>query len=243
MSLWGATVITNLVTAIPFIGTDVVEWIWGGFSVGNPTLNRFLSFHYLLPFILAALALVHLISLHDVGSRNPLGVSANLDKISFHPYLTIKDLVGFLLVGLFLTYLVHFAPNALGHADNYIPANPLVTPPSIVPEWYFLYAYACLRAVPDKLLGVLTLVGTILIWLTLPFTHTSIIKSTQFRPIAKYLFWFLIADFFILTWLGSQHAESPFVEISQLATVFYFSYFLIILPVVGKIENKLIFNK
>jgi len=243
MSLWGATVITNLVSAIPMIGVDIVQWIWGGFSVGNATLNRFFSFHYLLPFIIAALAVVHIIALHDVGSSNPVGISANLDKIPFHPYLTIKDLLGFLVVGILLAYLVHFAPNALGHPDNYIPANPLVTPPHIVPEWYFLFAYAILRSIPNKLLGVIALGSSLLIWLTLPFTHTSLIRSTQFRPLAKIVFWFFVADFLILTWIGMCPVETPYVEVGQISTAFYFMYFLILLPVIGLIENKLIFNK
>lgn len=242
MSLWGATVITNLVSAVPVIGNDIVQWIWGGFSVGNATLNRFFSFHYLLPFIIAALVIVHILALHEYGSSNPLGISANIDKIPFHPYYTIKDLLGFIIVGLVLSYLVSFAPNALGHPDNYIMANPLVTPPSIVPEWYFLFAYAILRSIPNKALGVVALLSSLLIWLTLPFTHTSLIKSNQFRPINKIFYWFFIADFLLLTWLGGCHVESPFIEIGQICTLFYFSYFLIIIPIIGKIENKLIYQ-
>ena len=223
MSLWGATVITNLVSAIPFIGTDIVQWIWGGFSVGNATLNRFFSLHY-------------------YGSSNPIGISANLDKITFHPYFTIKDLLGFILVGLFVSYLVFFAPNALGHPDNYIPANPLVTPPHIVPEWYFLFAYAILRSIPDKLIGVLALASSLFILLTLPFTHTSLIKSSFFRPINKFVFWFFVSDFLILTWIGMCPVETPYVEVGQISTIFYFMYFLIVLPLVGILENKLIFS-
>jgi len=243
MSLWGATVITNLVSAIPFVGTNIVQWIWGGFSVGNATLNRFFSLHYLLPFIIAALALVHIIALHEYGSNNPIGISANLDKIPFHPYFTIKDLLGFVLVGIFITYLVNFAPNALGHPDNYIPANPLVTPPHIVPEWYFLFAYAILRSIPDKLIGVIALVSSLLILLTLPFTHTSLIKTSSFRPINKFIFWFFVSDFLILTWIGMCAVVSSYVEVGQISTVFYFMYFLIIIPLIGKLENKLIFNQ
>ena len=243
MSLWGATVITNLVSAIPFVGTDIVQWIWGGFSVGNATLNRFFSLHYLLPFIIAALAVVHILALHVYGSNNPIGISADLDKIPFHPYFTIKDLLGFVLVGIFITYLVNFAPNALGHPDNYIPANPLVTPPHIVPEWYFLFAYAILRSIPDKLIGVIALVSSLLILLTLPFTHTSLIKTSAFRPINKFIYWFFVSDFLILTWIGMCPVESPYVEVGQISTVFYFMYFLIIIPLIGKLENKLIFNQ
>lgn len=242
MSLWGATVITNLVSAIPFVGTDIVQWVWGGFSVGNATLNRFFSLHYLLPFIIAALAVVHIIALHEYGSNNPIGINANLDKISFHPYLSIKDVLGFLLVAIFISYLVYFAPNALGHPDNYIMANPLVTPPHIVPEWYFLFAYAILRSIPNKLIGVIALASSLFVLLTLPFTHTSLIKSSFFRPINKYAFWFFVSDFLLLTWIGMCPVESPYVEVGQICTVIYFMYFLVILPLIGKLENKLIFN-
>lgn len=242
MSLWGATVITNLISAIPVIGTDIVQWVWGGFSVSNATLNRFFSLHYLLPFVIAALALMHLIALHEYGSSNPVGIPANIDKIPFHPYLTIKDLVGFVVIMMLLAYLIFFAPNALGHPDNYIMANPLVTPPHIVPEWYFLFAYAILRSIPNKLLGVIALGASLLIWVTLPFTHTSIIKSSQFRPISKYIFWFFVADFLMLTWIGMCPVETPYVEIGQISTVIYFGYFMVIMPVVGLIENNLIFG-
>ncbi len=242
MSLWGATVITNLISAIPFIGTDIVQWVWGGFSVSNATLNRFFSLHYLLPFVIAALALIHIIALHEYGSSNPIGITANIDKIPFHPYLTVKDVGGFIMVIIFLMYLVHFAPNALGHPDNYIMANPLVTPPHIVPEWYFLFAYAILRSIPNKLLGVIALASSLLVLLTLPFAHTSKIKSSQFRPISKLLFWLFVSDFLLLTWIGMCPVETPYVEVGQICTVFYFSYFLILQPLVGWIENKLIFG-
>lgn len=242
MSLWGATVITNLISAIPVIGQDIVQWVWGGFSVANATLNRFFSLHYLLPFILAALVLVHLIALHDEGSSNPLGVSADIDKIPFHPYYTSKDLFGFLVFGILFSYFVYFAPNFLGHADNYIPANPLVTPPSIVPEWYFLFAYAILRSIPNKLLGVLALGASLLVLLVLPFTHTAKIRSNQFKPVSKFIYWFFVGDFLILTWIGMCHVEAPFITIGQISTVFYFSYFLIFVPLAGKIDNYLIYN-
>lgn len=242
MSLWGATVITNLVSAIPYIGTDIVQWIWGGFSVSNATLNRFFSLHYLLPFIIAALALIHIIALHEYGSNNPLGINANIDKIPFHPYFTIKDVLGFVLVGIFITYLVYLAPNVLGHPDNYIPANPLVTPPHIVPEWYFLFAYAILRSIPNKLLGVIALASSLLILLTLPFTHTSLIKSSSFRPLNKFVFWFFVSDFLLLTWIGMCPVETPYVEVGQICTLLYFMYFLVFVPLIGKFENKLIFN-
>lgn len=240
MSFWGATVITNLLSAIPFVGEDIVTWIWGGFSIANPTLNRFFSLHYLLPFVLAGLAVVHLIALHVNGSNNPLGINGNADKIPFHPYYSIKDLFGYTLFALFFSCFIYFAPNLLGHADNYIPANPLVTPPHIQPEWYFLFAYTVLRSIPNKLLGVIALFASLLVLLVLPHVHTCKIKSHQFRPIAKIFFWILIADFVILTFIGAQVPEAPWVLIGQIASVFYFSYFLIITPLVGIIENKLL---
>lgn len=243
MSLWGATVITNLLSAIPFVGTDIVQWLWGGFSIGNPTLNRFFSLHYLLPFVLAGLVLVHLIALHINGSNNPLGIAGDIDKVPFHPYYSIKDLFGFSIFAIVFSCFIYFAPNLLGHADNYIPANPLVTPPHIQPEFYFLFAYTILRSIPNKLLGVLALFGSLLILLVMPYTHTSFIRSCQFRPLQKIFFWILIADFFILTYIGACAPESPWVLIGQIASVYYFAYFLIINPVIGLIENKLIYGK
>ena len=241
MSLWGATVITNLVSAIPFVGTDIVQWIWGGFSVGNATLNRFFSLHYLLPFIIAALAMVHIIALHEYGSNNPIGISANIDKIPFHPYFTIKDLLGFVIVGIFITYLVHFAPNVLGHPDNYIPANPLVTPAHIVPEWYFLPFYAILRSIPDKLGGVVAMISAILALILLPFINTSEIRSSKFRPIFSIGYWFLVADFILLGWIGQKPVESPYIEVGMVGTVFYFSFLLILLPLIGLLEKYLLY--
>ncbi len=237
MSFWGATVITNLISAIPFVGVDIVEWVWGGFSVSNATLNRFFSLHYLLPFVLAALALVHLIGLHENGSNNPLGVDSNIDKIPFHPYYSIKDVFGYSLFAIFFSYFIFFDPNVLGHSDNYIPANPLVTPAHIQPEWYFLFAYAILRSIPNKLLGVLALFASLLVLLVIPHIETSTVRSKQFKPISKILFWCFVADFAILTYIGGQVVEEPFVTIGQIASLFYFMYFLILVPVVGKIEN------
>lgn len=239
MSFWGATVITNLISAIPFVGTDIVEWVWGGFSVGNATLNRFYSLHYLLPFVLSALALVHLIALHENGSNNPLGVDSNVDKIPFHPYYSVKDVFGYSIFTIFFSYFIFFDPNLLGHSDNYIPANPLVTPAHIQPEWYFLFAYAILRSIPNKLLGVLALFASLLVLLVLPYIETSSIRSKQFRPISKLLFWAFVANFVILTWIGGLPVEEPFVTIGQVASVFYFGYFLVINPIVGIIENRI----
>ena len=240
MSFWAATVITNMLSAIPWIGVDFVQLVWGGFSVDNATLNRFFSLHYLLPFVLAALIVVHFIGLHEHASNNPLGVGSNIDKVPFHPYFTYKDLVAWIIFLMFFAYFVFFNPNVLGHPDNYIPANPLVTPAHIVPEWYFLPFYAILRSIPNKLGGVIAMVGAILVLLVLPFVHTSYIRSSSFRPIQKKIFWFFIADVLILGWIGGQPVEDPYVLVGQIGTIFYFSYFLIITPVIGYIENILI---
>lgn len=240
MSFWGATVITNLISAIPYVGDDIVQWIWGGFSISNATLNRFFSLHYLLPFALVGLVLVHLIALHIDGSNNPLGVNSSIDKIPFHPYYTVKDALGLLLFLTFFAFFVYFSPNVLGHPDNYIPANSLVTPAHIVPEWYFLFAYAILRSIPDKLLGVLALFSSLLVLLVLPYVHLSKIRSLQFRPIGKVLYWFFISDFLLLTYIGCQNVEPPYTWLGIICTVFYFAYFLILNPLVGLLENKLL---
>jgi ubiquinol-cytochrome c reductase cytochrome b subunit len=240
MSLWGATVITNLLSAIPVFGVDIVELIWGGFSVSNATLNRFFSLHYLLPFLLAALAVAHLIALHVHGSSNPNGVTSSGDRYAMHPYFIFKDLVTIIAFFLVLSIIVFFYPNLLGHSDNYIPADPMVTPASIVPEWYLLPYYAILRSIPNKLLGVLAMFGSLLILLILPLTDLSRIRGNQFRPAMKLAFWFFVVDFFILMWIGSQHPNSPYVEIGQFATTFYFAWFLVIVPFIGLSENTLI---
>jgi ubiquinol-cytochrome c reductase cytochrome b subunit len=241
MSFWGATVITNMLSAIPWIGTDLVQFVWGGFSVDNATLNRFFSLHYLLPFIIAALVVIHLIALHEHGSNNPLGINSNIDKIPFHPYYTYKDLFGFFIFFIFFSFFIYFSPNLLGHPDNYIPANPLVTPAHIVPEWYFLPFYAILRSIPNKLGGVIAMIGAILLLLLLPFIHTSKIRSSSFRPIQKIFFWFFLVDVLLLGWIGGQPVEDPFVFIGQLATIFYFFYLLIIIPYIGVLENTFIY--
>lgn len=239
MSLWGATVITNLLSAIPWIGQDFVQLVWGGFSVSNATLNRFFSLHYLLPFVLAALAAMHLLALHQHGSSNPLGISGNVDRLSFHPFFTFKDLVTIFLFLLTLSIFVFYMPNALGHSDNYIPANPMSTPASIVPEWYLLPYYAILRSIPNKLLGVIAMFASLLILLVMPIVDTSRIRGNQFRPLMKFFFWVFVANFFILMWIGSQHPNSPFVEVGQVATALYFAWFVVIVPVTGVIENTL----
>jgi len=243
MSFWGATVITNLFSAIPFVGSSIVEWLWGGYSVDNATLNRFFSLHYLMPFLIAGLSIAHLSLLHTAGSNNPLGINTNVDSISFYPYFYVKDLFSILiLIGVF-SFFVFFYSNALGHADNYIPANPLVTPPHIVPEWYFLPFYAILRSIPDKLGGVAAMIGAILILLLLPIINTSEIRSTKFRPIFGFFYWFLVSDFLLLGWIGQQPVESPFIEIGMGATLFYFVFFLVLIPCIGLIEKLLISEK
>jgi len=239
MSLWGATVITSMLSAVPWIGADFVQFVWGGFSVSNATLNRFFSLHYLLPFILSALAVVHMMTLHANGSGNPLGVGTNSDKLPMHPYFIFKDLVT-LIAGLAaLAALVFYAPNVLGHSDNYIPANPMVTPPSIVPEWYLLPYYTILRAIPNKLLGVVAMLGSLLILLAMPVLDTSRVRGSQFRPLMRIAFWALVAIFVVLLWLGGQHATEPFVTLGAVFTGLYFSWYLVLVPMVGLVENTL----
>ena len=242
MSFWGATVITNLFSAIPFVGGSIVEWLWGGFSVDNATLNRFFSLHYLLPFAIAGLSLAHLSLLHTQGSNNPLGINTNVETIPFYPYFYVKDLFSVLILVAFFSFFVFFYPNALGHPDNYIPANPLVTPPHIVPEWYFLPFYAILRSIPDKLGGVVAMVSAILVLLLLPVINTSEIRSSKFRPIFGIAYWFLVSDFLLLGWIGQKPVESPYIEVGMLATAFYFGFLLILVPLIGLFESYLMRN-
>nr|AYQ19002.1 cytochrome b [Ptilodactylidae sp. 3 ACP-2013] len=242
MSFWGATVITNLVSAIPYMGTMIVQWLWGGFAVGNATLSRFFSLHFLLPFIVTALIMIHLLFLHQTGSNNPLGLNSNIDKIPFHPYFSYKDLVGFLVL-LFLLILMNLSnPYLLGDPDNFTPANPLVTPVHIQPEWYFLFAYAILRSIPNKLGGVIALVLSIAILFILPFSSKKKINGMQFYPINKILFWSLLTITILLTWIGARPVEEPFVSTGQILTVMYFSYFLIE-PLTSKMWEQIIFSK
>lgn len=240
MSFWGATVITNLASAVPYIGEHIVHWLWGGFSVDNATLNRFFSLHYLLPFVIAGLVGLHLVVLHEDGSNNPLGIDSKVDKVPFYPYYYVKDLFGIVVFGLFFSVFVFFYPNLLGHPDNYIEANPLVTPAHIVPEWYFLPFYAILRSIPNKLLGVVAMLVSILILIALPFLNTSEVRSSQFRPIHRKLFWLFFVDCFILGWIGGNVPETPYLEIGQIATVFYFAYFIVFIPFLGKLETYLL---
>nr|WAB70227.1 cytochrome b [Athyma asura] len=241
MSFWGATVITNLLSAIPYLGTTLVNWIWGGFAVDNATLTRFYTFHFLFPFIILMLTMIHLLFLHQTGSNNPLGINSNLDKIPFHPFFTFKDLIGFIILISILTFLSLINPYLLGDPDNFIPANPLVTPIHIQPEWYFLFAYAILRSIPNKLGGVIALVMSILILIILPFTFNKKIQGIQFYPINQILFWSLITTIILLTWIGARSVEIPYIITGQILTLIYFSYF-IMNPILNKFWDKLIFN-
>ena len=240
MSLWGATVITNLVSAVPLIGDSIVTWLWGGFSVDNATLNRFFSLHYLLPFIIAAASLVHLAVLHQDGSGNPLGIDSNVDKISMFPYFIIKDLLGLVIFIVFFSIFVYFAPNMLGHPDNYIEANPMVTPAHIVPEWYFLPFYAILRSIPHKLGGVIAMISAIAILAILPWIHSTEIRSSRFRPLYRFFYWTMISCCLLLGWIGGMPVEEPYVLIGQIASIYYFLYFLLFLPILGKLERFLL---
>nr|YP_010850333.1 cytochrome b [Byasa polyeuctes]WGH12461.1 cytochrome b [Byasa polyeuctes] len=241
MSFWGATVITNLLSAIPYLGNTLVNWIWGGFAIDNATLTRFYSFHFLLPFIILMLTMIHLLFLHQTGSNNPLGLNKNIDKIPFHPYFTFKDLIGFILLIFFLSILILYNPYLLGDPDNFTPANPLVTPIHIQPEWYFLFAYAILRSIPNKLGGVIALIMSILILSILPFTFKKKIQGLQFYPLNQILFWIMIITICLLTWIGARPVEAPYIFTGQLLSILYFSYF-IINPLISKYWDNLIFN-
>nr|AEP27457.1 cytochrome b [Nanophyes marmoratus] len=241
MSFWGATVITNLVSAIPYLGTMIVQWIWGGFAVDNATLNRFFTLHFLCPFIIVALVIIHLFYLHQTGSNNPLGSKSDLDKTPFHPYFTFKDILGFLILMMMLTILTLTNPYLLGDPDNFTPANPLVTPVHIQPEWYFLFAYAILRAIPNKLGGVLALVMSIAILYILPFSNYKKIQSNQFYPANKLMFWSLFTIVLLLTWIGARPVEDPYITTGQVITILYFSYYFIN-PLMSKMWDYIIFK-
>ena len=239
MSFWGATVITNLFSAIPLVGESIVTLLWGGFSVDNPTLNRFFSLHYLLPFVIVGVVVLHIVALHRFGSNNPLGIDVrgDQDTVSFHPYYTVKDMFGLSVFLTIMAAVVFFLPNSMGHPDNYIPANPMVTPAHIVPEWYFLPFYAILRAVPDKLLGVLAMFAAIAVLFVLPWLDRSPVRSATFRPIYKIMFWVFLLDCVALTYLGAKPAEGIYVVLSRLCTVYYFAHFIILLPALSVFET------
>jgi len=243
MSLWGCTVITSLASAVPIIGTDITTWLWGGFSVDNPTLNRFFSLHYLLPFIIAGATIVHLASLHQYGSNNPLGIHAATDKVPFYPYYYVKDLLGAVCFSFAFGCFAYFAPNFFGEPDNYIAANPMVTPTHIVPEWYLLPYYAILRSIPHKLGGVVAMLGVFICLGALPWLNSSIVRSTTFRPLYKFFFWTFVADCLILGWIGQLPVEEPYVLLGQIASVYFFAFFLIIIPNLGRIEEVLLRTK
>nr|YP_009647941.1 cytochrome b [Isophya major]QBZ37742.1 cytochrome b [Isophya major] len=239
MSFWGATVITNLLSAIPYLGTDLVQWVWGGFAVDNATLTRFFTFHFVMPFIVAAMVMIHLLFLHQTGSNNPLGLNSDVDKIPFHPYFSYKDIFGFIILLTSLTFLTLLEPYLLGDPDNFTPANPLVTPIHIQPEWYFLFAYAILRSIPNKLGGVIALVLSIAILLILPLYNKNNFRGTQFYPINQILFWLMVNIVILLTWIGARPVEDPYILIGQILTILYFSYYLLN-PVMLNIWDKLI---
>ncbi|YP_009725129.1 cytochrome b (mitochondrion) [Drosophila subobscura] len=239
MSFWGATVITNLLSAVPYLGVDLVQWVWGGFAVDNATLTRFFTFHFILPFIVLTMTMIHLLFLHQTGSNNPIGLNSNIDKIPFHPYFTFKDIVGFIVMIFLLISLVLINPNLLGDPDNFIPANPLVTPAHIQPEWYFLFAYAILRSIPNKLGGVIALVLSIAILMILPFYNLSKFRGIQFYPINQILFWIMLVTVILLTWIGARPVEEPYVLLGQILTVIYFLYYLIN-PLVSKWWDNLL---
>jgi ubiquinol-cytochrome c reductase cytochrome b subunit len=238
MSFWGATVITNLFSAVPIYGGLIVEWLWGGFSVDQATLNRFYSLHYLLPFIIVGASLLHLCLLHKYGSNNPLGVNTHVSNIPFYPYFYVKDFFAFWVFLLAYLSIIYFTPNMLGHPDNYIPANPMVTPAHIVPEWYFLPFYAILRSIPDKLGGVIAMFGAIIIWLFLPSLNTSSSRSNIFKPLTGYLYWFVVNNFLLLGWIGQQPVEYPYMEIGLFSTSLYFLLFLTIIPFFAIFEDN-----
>nr|YP_009349777.1 cytochrome b [Pseudokuzicus pieli]AQM39822.1 cytochrome b [Pseudokuzicus pieli] len=239
MSFWGATVITNLLSAIPYLGTDLVQWVWGGFSVDNATLTRFFTFHFVLPFIVAAAVMVHLLFLHQTGSNNPLGLNSDVDKIPFHPYFSFKDMFGFIIMVATLTFLSLLEPYMLGDPDNFIPANPLVTPVHIQPEWYFLFAYAILRSIPNKLGGVIALVMSIAILLILPFYNSNSFRGNQFYPINQIMFWSMTTIVILLTWIGARPVEDPYILTGQILTVLYFAYYLLN-PLILMVWDKLV---
>lgn len=240
MSFWGATVITSMVTAIPIAGKAIVQWLWGGYTVNNPTLHRFFSIHFVLPFLIAGLSLIHLALLHKDGSSSPIGSDTGVDDLPFYPYFVVKDVFAFFSFMVFFAAFVFYFPNTLNHPDNYIPADPLHTPAHVVPEWYFLPFYAILRSIPHKAGGIIAMVGAILVLFLIPFTYHSDIRNTTYRPLFKICFWLFISDFIILTWVGQKPVRDTYIFVGQVSTVYYFVFFLVLIPFVGKIESALV---
>jgi quinol-cytochrome oxidoreductase complex cytochrome b subunit len=243
MSFWGATVITSMVTILPVGGVTVVQWLWGGYTVKNPTLHRFYSLHFFLPFVIAALSLVHLALLHKEGSNSPIGSDTGVDDIQFYPHFVVKDLFAFSCFLLVFATFVFYFPNTLNHPDNYVPANPMRTPPHVVPEWYFLPYYAILRSIPHKTLGILAMGGAIGVLFIIPFIYYSEVRNTTYRPLFKICFWIFVADFILLTWVGQKPVRDTFIYAGQVLTVYYFVFFLILINVIGKIESALVHYK
>ena len=243
MSLWGATVITSMVTAIPVAGKPIVQWLWGGYTVANPTLNRFYSIHFVLPFLIAGVTLIHLALLHKVGSNSPIGSDTGVDNIPFYPYYVSKDIFAFTVYLLIFGIFVFYFPNVLNHPDNYIPADPLHTPAHVVPEWYFLPYYAILRSIPHKAGGIVAMLGSLLVLFLIPFINTSDVRNTTYRPLFKICFWIFIADFAVLMWVGQKPVKDVFILTGQIATVYYFAFFLVLIPIIGTIESKLVHHK
>lgn len=243
MSLWGATVITSMVTVIPVAGKAIVQWLWGGYTVANPTLNRFYSIHFVLPFLIAGMSLIHLALLHKVGSSSPIASDTGVDDVPFFPYMVSKDIFAFTVYLVVFGIFVFYFPNVLNHPDNCIPADPMRTPAHVVPEWYFLPYYAILRSIPTKGGGILSMFGSLLVLFIIPFINTSEVRNTTYRPLFKICFWLFIADFVILTWIGQKPVKDTFILVGQIATAYYFLFFLILIPVVGKIESMLINHK
>nr|NP_644680.1 apocytochrome b [Naumovozyma castellii]Q8M354.1 RecName: Full=Cytochrome b; AltName: Full=Complex III subunit 3; AltName: Full=Complex III subunit III; AltName: Full=Cytochrome b-c1 complex subunit 3; AltName: Full=Ubiquinol-cytochrome-c reductase complex cytochrome b subunit [Naumovozyma castellii CBS 4309]AAM34590.1 apocytochrome b [Naumovozyma castellii]ATV99269.1 apocytochrome b [Naumovozyma castellii]ATV99280.1 apocytochrome b [Naumovozyma castellii]ATV99291.1 apocytochrome b [Naumovoz len=241
MSHWGATVITNLFSAIPFIGKDIVLWLWGGFAVSNPTIQRFFALHYLFPFVIAAVVIMHMMALHIHGSSNPLGITGNMDRLPMHGYFVFKDLITVFVFLIVFSLFVFFSPNTMGHPDNYIPGNPMVTPASIVPEWYLLPFYAILRSIPDKLMGVITMFSAILVLLVLPFTDRSVVRGNSFKVLSKLFFFLFVFNFVLLGQIGAVHVEVPYILMGQISTFLYFAYFLVFIPIISTIENILFY--
>jgi len=239
MSFWGATVISSMITVVPYVGKSILEWIWGGYTVNNATLTRFYSLHYVLPFVIAAVSLIHLTLLHKNGSNNPVGSDANVDNISFYPYFFAKDLFAFFVFLFIFAIFVLTFPNTLNHPDNYIQADPMETPAHVVPEWYFLPFYAILRSIPHKAGGIIAMGGSIFVLFLIPFTNSSRIRNTSYRPIFKICYWILVFCWAILMWIGQCPVEDLFAYVGQVATLYYYTFFIICIPMVGKLELAL----